>query len=43
MPQLTGVVRQSECSKYRCLYRNLLGGGFLMGWFELVGFKVLVG
>jgi len=35
--------KQAACSKCRGLYRNLLGGGFLVGWFKLVGFKVLVG
>jgi len=34
---------ESEDSKCRGLYRNLLGDGFLVGWFKLVGFKVLVG
>jgi len=33
----------SVSSKCRGLYRNLLGDGFLVGWFKLVGFKVLVG
>jgi len=30
-------------SKCRGLYRNFLGDGFFVGWFKLVGFKVLVG
>jgi len=34
---------QRECSKCRGLYRDLLGGEFLVKWFELVGFMVLVG
>jgi len=30
-------------SRRRDLYRNLLRDGFLVGWFKLVGFKVLIG
>jgi len=30
-------------SKCRGLYRSLPGNGFLVGWFKLVGFKILVG
>jgi len=31
----------SLSSKYRGLYGSLLEDGFLVGWFKLVGFKVL--
>jgi len=40
---VTGVVRACECSKCRGLYRSLPRSGFLMGWFKLVGFRILVG
>jgi len=33
----------SESSKRCDLYRSFLRDGFLAGWLELVGFKVLVG
>jgi len=41
----SGVKRDCVCpnSRYRGLYRNFLRDGFPVGWFELVGFKVLVG
>jgi len=33
----------SSSSRLRGLYRNFLRDGFFVGWFKLVGFKVLVG
>jgi len=40
-----GVKRDCVCSssRHRGLYRNFLRDGFFVEWFELVGFKVLVG
>jgi len=38
--RLTGVRQRAQNV---VAYRNLLRGGFLVGWFNLVGFKVLVG